>query len=475
VLRNSDPTQNSAKARAPEAVRSNRVSSLILFGTVALAPLPFGSTDPDTVAAWCIALGISLLFVSPRGLRRAHFVLLCGVAAITSAYAFVLHEQLSLHPFIASPDPLWRRASAVLGTPLKPVVSIARNQPFFALGAPLAAILALICSLIVCADRVRARQLLKVIAWSGGVYAALGIVAFLIDPSKTLWRDSAYPNDLTSTFVNRNTAAAYFGSCSVAWLLMVCEPIRSYGRGRIVNLKALPKQLLIHFGREIILPSSMLLLCLTAMFMTDSRGGVMASLIALVLAFVGIFHRNLTRVRAWLLAVTVLGSIALLFLQIIGGGVSGRLENQGLADEGRLATYRSTVRMIADHPWFGSGLGTFIWNFPAYRSTDTSMAGTWDRAHDTLLEIAADGGLPLAGLVVVGWVVALAVLIRGMRARDRDLVFPVAAFSVSILALLHSFIDFSLQIPAYAIVVFALVGAGLAQSFRSIERIKSKV
>jgi hypothetical protein len=33
--------------------------------------------------------------------------------------------------------------------------------------------------------------------------------------------------------------------------------------------------------------------------------------------------------------------------------------------------------------------------------------------------------------------------------------------------LTHSVIDFSLQIPGYAIVVFSLVGAGLAQSFSS--------
>jgi hypothetical protein len=31
-------------------------------------------------------------------------------------------------------------------------------------------------------------------------------------------------------------------------------------------------------------------------------------------------------------------------------------------------------------------------------------------------------------------------------------------------------IDFSLQIPGYSIIVFALVGAGLAQSFPSISK-----
>ena len=48
--------------------------------------------------------------------------------------------------------------------------------------------------------------------------------------------------------------------------------------------------------------------------------------------------------------------------------LSGRFEMQGAVDQGRLETYRSTLRMIADHPWFGTGLGTFVWSFPAYRS-----------------------------------------------------------------------------------------------------------
>jgi O-antigen ligase len=466
-------SRNSTLARAPVSVQMNRISSIVLFDAVALAPLPFGSVAPDAIAFWCIILGIGLLFVSPRRLQRAHFALLGGTVVIVLAYAFVLHEQLSPHPFIASPDPLWRSASAALGTQLEPLASIARNQPFFSLGAPLAAVLAMVCSLIVCADRIRAHQLLKVVAWSGAAYAAFGIIAFLIDPTKTLWRDSAYPKVLTSTFVNANTAAAYFGSCSVIWLLIACEGIRRrMPEGRIDWIALLRK---IFPDRQIAGPFFMFLLCLIAMFLTESRGGVLASLIALIVAFLGIFHRRLGPIRAWLVALTVLGSAALLFLQTMGAGVSGRLANQGLADEGRLATYRSTLHMIAHHPWFGTGLGTFAWSFPAYRSTDSSMSGTWDRAHDTPLEIAAEVGLPLAGLVVVAWLVALAVLIHGIRVRRRDLVLPVAAFAVSVLALLHSLVDFPLQIPGYAIVVLALAGAGLSQSFAGTARDKQSI
>jgi O-antigen ligase len=123
--------------------------------------------------------------------------------------------------------------------------------------------------------------------------------------------------------------------------------------------------------------------------------------------------------------------------------------------------------MIADHPWFGTGLGTFMWSFPAYRSANISMWGIWDRAHSTPLELASDLGLPLTALIVLAWIIVLGVLIRGVLIRRRDLIVPVGALTVALLSLAHSTIDFSLQIPGYAIVVFALVGAGLAQSFVS--------
>ena len=44
---------------------------------------------------------------------------------------------------------------------------------------------------------------------------------------------------------------------------------------------------------------------------------------------------------------------------------------------------------------------------------------------------------------------------------------PLAALCASVAGALHSMIDFSLQITGYAVVIAALLGAGLSQSFRS--------
>jgi O-antigen ligase len=200
------------------------------------------------------------------------------------------------------------------------------------------------------------------------------------------------------------------------------------------------------------------------MFMTGSRGGVVLSLLALIVAFTAFFRRDLPGRAGLVTALAGGGAVALILLQLMGGGVNARFDIQAVADGGRLETYRATLHMIADHPWFGTGQGTFVYAFPAYRSSNVSMWGVWDIAHNTLLEIASDMGIPIATLVVVAWIAIFAVLIRGALIRRRDLVIPVVALAVAILAVLHSLIDFSLQIPGYAIVALALIGTGLARS-----------
>jgi len=81
---------------------SNRISSFILFATVAAVPFPFGSTSPAVIAFWCIVLGLGVIFLSPRRLRREHLPLLGLAVIVILAFTFVLHEQLAAAPWMAS-------------------------------------------------------------------------------------------------------------------------------------------------------------------------------------------------------------------------------------------------------------------------------------------------------------------------------------------------------------------------------------
>jgi len=444
------------------------ISSWLLFMAVALAPLPFGSNEPTTIAFWCIVLGACLVFAPVRSLGAGQLALVGLAGIVVAAYALVLHEQLAEHPWLAAatPDPIWQEAQEALGVPLQPSVSIARNQPWLELGRPLVCMLAIACGFLVGADRGRARQLLKAIAWSGAAYAMYGILGHLFDPTHILWREKqAYLAYVTGTFINRNTAAAYFGSCAVVWSLLLWERVRLEMPRGPLQWRAIPARLSSRTPTRIVVAFAMLFLCLAAMFMTGSRGAVVISLFALIVAFIAFFRRDLPQRSGLVTALAGGGAAALILLQLMGAGINARFDVQGAADEGRLETYKSTLRMIADHPWFGTGQGTFAYAFPAYRSPNVSMWGVWDIAHNTLLEIASDMGIPIAALVVVAWIMVFAVLIRGVLTRHRDLVVPVAALAVAVLAVLHSLIDFTLQMPGYSVVAMALIGTGLAQSF----------
>jgi hypothetical protein len=452
---------------------SNRISAGILYVALAGPPLLFGSREPTTVAVWCVLLGVGLVLASPKRLQKGHLFLLGGLAFVVLCFGFVLHEQLSEHPWIAAFNPVWTKASEALRQQLVPSVSIVRGQPFFALGSPLANMLALILGLIVGVDSDRARRGIRVMAWAGVGYAVYGIFALLLDPTEILWREkTAYVGSLTSTFINRNTAAAYFGSCSAVWLVLLMAAIRaSLPRGAI-EWKKVPHYLLVETRKDVLIRFVMLFVCLSAMFMTGSRGGVLVSLMVLIMAFMIYFGRDLSR-KGILVALLGCVAISLLLLQVLGSNIGGRIDLLGLSDAGRLSVYRSTLKIIADNPWFGTGLGTFAFSFPAYRSGDISMQGLWGIAHNTHLEFASEMGIPLTLVVALAWIAALVVLSSGLRGRRRDMIAPLSSLAVALIALLHSSIDFSLQIAGYSIVVFALLGLGLSQAVRGDKKADS--
>jgi O-antigen ligase len=94
------------------------------------------------------------------------------------------------------------------------------------------------------------------------------------------------------------------------------------------------------------------------------------------------------------------------------------------------------------------------------------MQFIWDIGHNTHLEFASEMGIPLALIVAMAWIAALAILSFGLRGQRRNMIAPLSSLAVSLIALVHSSIDFSLQVAGYSIVVFALLGLGLSQAIR---------
>lgn len=115
-------------------------------------------------------------------------------------------------------------------------------------------------------------------------------------------------------------------------------------------------------------------------------------------------------------------------------------------------------------PWVGWGLGGFGDVFAILQPSDSLQPN--DIAHSTPLETVVELGviaaMPAFLIVLLPWSVCL----RGaLTRRPSRRYLPAAAFATAAVSILHSLVDFSLQIPAIGFVTAALLGMGWAQAF----------
>ncbi len=132
-------------------------------------------------------------------------------------------------------------------------------------------------------------------------------------------------------------------------------------------------------------------------------------------------------------------------------------------EEGRLFIWRDAWSMIADHPWFGVGGGSFGTSFSRYQSQ--VFPGRVMHPENLLMQVASEYGLLLSLLLLLAMLAALGWLLRrsnGATAR---------ALTVSLMTVLvANLFDFSLNQLAVAAPFALILGALLGQSEKSAPR-----
>lgn len=454
-------------ARRDEAASTlHVVATAITVAVAAALPLPYGSVDDFWVAVWCLPLAVALVLFDLRRVTVVHAVMLAIAMALVGATVLAAIVQ-GVPTAALRAAPVWAEAERLLGQPLRQTVSVDPAKTHAALGRPILLGLAFACAFLAATERDAAAILMSGVRWIVTAIALYGLAAHLLDPDSLLGIEKfAYREDLTATFVNRNTAATFIGSGLILWTARLMEQLDR----RVPRSAAGPRDwgsaLLNAPPRSLIAALVCTFVCLAALLMTRSRAGVLLSVGGAVsVAALCLRHRAPGRLAA-LSGLSALVLVGAVLLELLGGAVAGRIGGQGLIDEGRLAGYATTLDMIRAAPWFGSGLGTFVDMFPAHRLSGMSTSGIWDRAHDIPLEIAAELGIPFATLVVGVFVAALVKLLHGGLTRRRDADIPIAAFGVGMLGCLHALVDFSAQIPGFGAVWMVILGCGLAQSVR---------
>ncbi len=436
-----------------------------LLAAVALAPFPFASVDAHWTLTWLSLLTVgafAVAFVHQRAVTALLWVVAPAFITAT-AFAGVVALQNSGWVVEDASEQEWIKAGRLLGGPIAATSTMVQGIALERLIAPTATMLAFLCGAWAGQSRRRYDKLLQVVMFSGLAYAVLGFYQLVFEPGSLLWLEKrAYVNNFTGTFVNRNTAATYFGMCSIIALALSLR----YVRRRFSNYtwqEFLHVSLRGSFSNLLGLSFSFLFL-LTATLMTGSRAGSLLTIACLthltLLYFV--FGRRPLGNRTVVLIVSF--AAVMFLLGIIGEPLSSTISSRGLGDRSRWSTYLSTLDMIRARPWLGSGLGTFQYVFPAYRRPEGLTLGYWDFAHSTPLEIAAELGMPLAIVIAVWWLLIAAMLLKRSLSAAGSRFAAACGLSVGALGVLHSCVDFSIQIPGFAIPFAAVVSASLSRS-----------
>jgi len=125
--------------------------------------------------------------------------------------------------------------------------------------------------------------------------------------------------------------------------------------------------------------------------------------------------------------------------------------------------------VIADQPWLGIGPGMYKWRFRPYQPGPVSL--WYDHAHNDYLQVAAEWGVPLAlafWAIVIWFFLASARLFLAER-RDSWLQGMALGCAGALLSiLLHSLVDFNLQIPTN-LMLFCMV-LGLSSTLSGAKR-----
>ncbi len=200
-----------------------------------------------------------------------------------------------------------------------------------------------------------------------------------------------------------------------------------------------------------------------SVLLTASRAGVALFLLAFPLYWVLARPRRSARRQLLLVAALIVLAVGVT-LALDAARVATRWETLAEAfrgpeelDRHRWQIWHDTVAMIAERPWWGSGVGTYGVLSDSYRSFYSSLV--WKHAHNDYLQWVAETGL--AGAALALWFL----LELGRAAGRKLLALPrgaarqqvAAALTGCLLVLLHSGVDFPLRIPANALLFVTLL------------------
>jgi O-antigen ligase len=261
----------------------------------------------------------------------------------------------------------------------------------------------------------------------------------------------------SGTFTNRNHFAGYLVMClSVGIGIMIANLDSSVITGWRQRLQYLVKLAL---SEKFRLRLSLVIMVI-ALVLTHSRMGNSSFFTSMLIAggIALILSRYATRATVILIASLVIIDIFIVGTWFGVEKVVERIEQTSMETEHRGETYVHVWDQWSDYALTGSGLGSFYAVFPQYK-TELEAGDFYTHAHNDYLEFGSETGIIgltlLGAVVLLSWGVALLAQYQRRDPLMRGISFA-AIMGITAL-MIHSTVDFNLQIPANALTFMLLL------------------
>jgi len=291
------------------------------------------------------------------------------------------------------------------------------------------------------------RLFAQIMSAFGACYAVFSLVQAFSSTGKIYWIHSPQ-------FTSAKVFGSYVNHNHYAGVMEMLTPIPF-----VLSMGHLLK------GGKRVLTGFVAALMVATIFISGSRGGMIAFIFEAVLfAALAFGKKRSSRVALGSMAVCVF-ILALLFFLDQGQALSHLGD---LAPGIRLDITKDSLRMFSERPLLGWGLGTFPTVYPRYRSFYTNLF--INEAHNDYAQLLVETGLLGFGLMI--WF--LVQLYRyGLPTSRRwefqwDWALSFAALLGCTGILVHSFVDFNLQIPANAALFYVLSGLAATTPLKSL-------
>jgi O-antigen ligase len=213
-----------------------------------------------------------------------------------------------------------------------------------------------------------------------------------------------------------------------------------------------------------------------SIFLSGSRGGMVAFVAQMLVLGVLLVRKREGSWKQPLMLGAFLAMVIVFLVWMGSNEVTHRLisihseAREEIGGGTRISIDRDCLRMFAKRPFLGWGLGTFPIVYPGFRSFYTTFFV--NQAHNDYLQLLVETGV--AGFSIAVWFMVLVFRRAAGKLKNwtdtASGALTVAALLGCVGILVHSFLDFNLQIPANAALFYVLCAIAAAAPLQESQR-----